>query len=121
MALEQQTVLTTTAQVVETVTVNNGPIQVFVHRTRTIMLNLLMKWLQGRLTNLSQLNIFLSEAVELVKEMINQVAELHMGIQWFHVGADEVGNEPCEPHLSLFVFQQKEVEIIVLLFIQNNS
>ena len=43
MALEQQTVLMTTAQVVETVTVNNGPIQVFVHRTRTIMLNLLMK------------------------------------------------------------------------------
>ncbi|CAH3016273.1 unnamed protein product [Porites evermanni] len=32
------------------------------------------------------------EAVELVKEMINQVAELHTGIQWFHVGADEVWN-----------------------------
>ncbi|CAH3136885.1 unnamed protein product, partial [Porites lobata] len=32
------------------------------------------------------------EAVELVKEMINQVADLHTGIQWFHVGADEVWN-----------------------------
>lgn len=94
----------TTSQVFETVTVNNIPILDFVHRTGTIMLNLLMKWLQGRLTNLSQLNTFLSEAVELVKEMINQAAELHTGIQWFHVGADEVGNEPCEPHLSLFVF-----------------
>ena len=94
----------TTSQVFETVTVNNSPILDFVHHTGTIMLNLLMKWLQGRLTNLSQLNTFLSEAVELVKEMINQVAELHTGIQWFHVGADEVGNEPCEPHLSLFVF-----------------
>ena len=95
MALEQQTVLMTTAQVVKTVTVNNSSIQDFVQRTRTIMLNLLMRWLQGRLTHLSQLSIFLSEAVELVKEMINQVAELHTGIQWFHVGADEVGNEPC--------------------------
>ena len=58
------------------------------------MLDLLMKWLQGRFTNRSQLNIFLSGSVELVKEMINQVAQLHLGIQWFHVGADEVGNEP---------------------------
>ena len=104
MGLEQQTVLMTTAQIVETVTVNNSPILDFVHRIRTIMLNLLMKWLQGRLTNLSQLHIFLSEAVELVKEMINQVADLHTGIRWFHVGADEVGNEPCEPCFSLFVF-----------------
>ena len=94
----------TTAQVVETVTVNNSPILDFVHRTQTIMLNLLMQWLQGRLTNLSQLQIFLSEAVELVKEMINQVADFHTGIRWFHVGADEVGNEPCEPCFSLFVF-----------------
>ena len=58
MGLEQQTVLMTTAQIVETVTVNNSPILDFVPRTRTIMLNLLMKWLQGRLTNLSQLHIF---------------------------------------------------------------
>ena len=104
MGLEQQTVLMTTAQIVETVTVNSSPILDFVHRTQTIMLNLLMQWLQGRLTNLSQLHIFLSEAVELVKEMINQVADLHTGIQWFHVGADEVGNEPCQPCFSLFVF-----------------
>ena len=57
--------------------------------------------------------------MELVKEMINQVAELHTGIQWFHVGADEVGNEPCI--LAFVCFLQIEVEIIVLLFIQNNS
>ena len=54
----------------------------------------------------------------MVKEMINQVAELHTGIQWFHVGADEVGNEPCI--LAFVCFLQIEVEIIVLLFIQNN-
>lgn len=28
----------------------------------------------------------------LVKEMIDQVAQLHPGIKWFHVGADEVSN-----------------------------
>ena len=33
-----------------------------------------------------------AESAALVKEMINQVAELHPGIQWFHVGADEVCN-----------------------------
>ncbi|XP_067042815.1 hexosaminidase D-like isoform X2 [Acropora muricata] len=29
------------------------------------------------------------ESAELVKKMIDQVAELHRGIKWFHVGADE--------------------------------
>lgn len=33
-----------------------------------------------------------TESAALVKEMINQVAQLHPGIKWFHVGADEVGN-----------------------------
>ncbi|XP_074637845.1 hexosaminidase D-like isoform X2 [Acropora palmata] len=32
------------------------------------------------------------ESAELVKKMIGQVAELHRGIKWFHVGADEVWN-----------------------------
>ncbi|XP_068762095.1 hexosaminidase D-like [Montipora capricornis] len=32
------------------------------------------------------------ESVELVKKMIDQVAALHPGIKWFHVGADEVWN-----------------------------
>ncbi|XP_067042814.1 hexosaminidase D-like isoform X1 [Acropora muricata] len=32
------------------------------------------------------------ESAELVKKMIDQVAELHRGIKWFHVGADEVWN-----------------------------
>ncbi|KAJ7383331.1 hypothetical protein OS493_028878 [Desmophyllum pertusum] len=33
-----------------------------------------------------------SESAALVKEMINQVTQLHPGMKWFHVGADEVWN-----------------------------
>ena len=36
--------------------------------------------------------LIVAESAALVKEMINQVAELHPGIKWFHVGADEVCN-----------------------------
>ncbi|XP_058972266.2 hexosaminidase D isoform X2 [Pocillopora verrucosa] len=32
------------------------------------------------------------ESADLVREMIDQVAALHPGIKWFHVGADEVWN-----------------------------
>ena len=41
---------------------------------------------------MSSLRFYLTESVVLVKEMIDQVAQLHPGIKWFHVGADEVSS-----------------------------
>ena len=40
----------------------------------------------------SVLSFHYSESADLVREMIDQVAALHPGIKWFHVGADEVSD-----------------------------
>ena len=49
-----------------------------------------------------------SESVELVKKMIDQVAALHPGIKWFHVGADEVNDRFFS--FFFFCFPRRELK-----------